>query len=104
MTEAEWLACTDPQRMLAHFEERVSRRKVRLLACACCRRLWASFNAPSQEMLLTAERYADRKATKGELLDRAKGVYRLDDAHRALALTAYRHASLNHHMEAINFA
>ncbi|MBV9126371.1 MAG: hypothetical protein JO112_23735, partial [Planctomycetes bacterium] len=40
MTEAEWLACDNPDRMLQHLGTRVSARKLRLFACACGRRLW----------------------------------------------------------------
>jgi hypothetical protein len=37
MTEAEWLASTDPQKMLELVKPRTSSRKLRLLACACVR-------------------------------------------------------------------
>jgi hypothetical protein len=42
MTEAEWLACIDPQTMLGVFinEKRSSNRKLHLFACACVRRIW----------------------------------------------------------------
>src|SRR5262245_6634951 len=40
MTEAEWLACTDPEQMLRFVYGRVSNRKLRLFACACSRRIW----------------------------------------------------------------
>ena len=40
MDEAEWLASTDPEPMLAFLRGRASDRKLRLFACACCRRLW----------------------------------------------------------------
>src|SRR5262249_17081188 len=40
MTEAEWLACTEPKPMLEFLRGRASDRKFRLFGCACCRRLW----------------------------------------------------------------
>lgn len=33
MTEAEWLACTDPQEMLDLLKGRASERSLRLFAC-----------------------------------------------------------------------
>jgi hypothetical protein len=39
MTETEWLACTDPERMLAFLQVTASLRKARLLFAACCDRL-----------------------------------------------------------------
>jgi hypothetical protein len=39
MTEAEWLACTNPALMLAAVAGQVKGWKLCLFACACCRRL-----------------------------------------------------------------
>jgi hypothetical protein len=40
MDEAEWLACTDAEKILAFLPGKVSDRKLRLYAVACCRRIW----------------------------------------------------------------
>ena len=39
MDETTWNTCTDPQRMLEYLRGRVSERKIRLFACACCRHI-----------------------------------------------------------------
>jgi hypothetical protein len=42
MTEAEWLACSshDINRMVNFVRNRTSERKLTLLVCGCCRRMW----------------------------------------------------------------
>jgi hypothetical protein len=40
VTEAEWLAATDPDWMLDHLRGKASARKLRLFEVACCRRIW----------------------------------------------------------------
>jgi hypothetical protein len=40
MTEAEWLVCTDPQKMLKSLRRKSNERRLRLFACACCRLVW----------------------------------------------------------------
>jgi hypothetical protein len=40
MRETEWQQATDPQLMLDFVRGKISERKVRLFAAACCRRIW----------------------------------------------------------------
>jgi hypothetical protein len=40
MTEAEWLASDDPERMLTFVNSAASLRKLRLFGVVCCRRIW----------------------------------------------------------------
>ena len=71
MTEAEWLACSDPKRMLALLNGKVSGRKLRLFAVACCRRKWHLLeDVKSRAAVAVAEAYADGMASD-EDVDRA---------------------------------
>jgi hypothetical protein len=65
MTEAEWLASTDPQALLGHHAARASHRKLRLAAAACTRQVWALLaDRWSREAVETAERFVDRTADR----------------------------------------
>jgi hypothetical protein len=60
VTEAEWLASQDPQRMLRFLGGRASDRKLRLFAVACCRRIWPLIREQrSRGAVAAAELYAD---------------------------------------------
>jgi hypothetical protein len=90
MTEAEWLACDDPEPMLAFLRGQTGggllawlgwrirpasrhpafgERKARLYACACCRRLEdLLLDERGLRAVIVSERFADGKASAEELL------------------------------------
>jgi hypothetical protein len=70
MTEQEWLACTDPQKLLAFLREgrRATKRKLRLVAAALGRWAWGSLeDERCRAAVEVAEGYADGLATEAEL-------------------------------------
>jgi hypothetical protein len=68
VTEQEWDRCTDPGKMLEFLGDRASGRKLRLFACACCRRVWEwIINPDARAAVAVAERFADGRATDEEL-------------------------------------
>jgi hypothetical protein len=69
MTESDWAACREPQKMLDFVVQsgRASERRLRLFACACCRRIWPWLtDERSRAAVDVAERYADRGADEVE--------------------------------------
>ena len=67
MTEAEWLTCTDPEKMLEFLRGKASERKLRLFAVACCRRIWRLFKDDNNRRAVeVSERLADGLATNAE--------------------------------------
>jgi hypothetical protein len=100
MTEAEWLASSDPEqttcwhpeRMLLFAGDRVGERTLRLFVCACCRELiWHLLLEGSQGVIEVVERYADGRAS-GEELRAAHGQASADrdaaESEQAEAATA----------------
>jgi hypothetical protein len=66
MTEAEWLTCSDPDRMLEHLGGNASERKLRLLCSACCRRHWHLLEAARlREAVDALERFVDGEMDEG---------------------------------------
>jgi hypothetical protein len=71
VTEAELLACSDPEAMLKFLRTsgRASKRKLRLFACACCRSFWPLLrHKRSRKAIEIAEQYADGEATWDKLM------------------------------------
>ena len=74
MTRAEWEGSTYPQPMLQFLQStgRLTERKARLFAVACCRRIWGLLtDVRSLQAVEVAERYADGRAEEGELAEAA---------------------------------
>jgi len=74
MTGEGWLACNDPIALLDFLADKESLRKWRLLACACCRRLWPALAKEARLSVEAAERYADGQGSRRELRG-ARGPY-----------------------------
>src|SRR5262245_46012472 len=68
MTEAEWLAATDPAPMLEFLRGKVSERKSRLFLCGCCRCGWLQLvDGPWKKAVEAAEKYVDGNIDQTEL-------------------------------------
>lgn len=77
MTEHDWFTSEEPERLVESVRGKVSDRKLRLFACACCRAFWPLFPAlPTRAAVYVTERHADGGATNVELTDawRAAGM------------------------------
>ena len=74
MTEAEWLACDDPEVAIYGLHIRLSDRKKLLFICGCCRLVWERFpDEPCRKAVEVCERYAAGMADEEEL-QRARDV------------------------------
>src|SRR5262245_6520581 len=76
MTEAEWLACNDPEPMLGFLRGKASDRKLRLFLVACARLVWDQLTVPVlRRGVETVEQYADGLASSEELRGSHNDIY-----------------------------
>lgn len=75
MTEAEWLACEEPETLVAFLRTRASPRKARLLAAALCRHVLPLVGAEcGRRAVAVAEHHADGLATLESMLAASEQV------------------------------
>jgi hypothetical protein len=68
MTGAQWTTCTNPHELLAYLGDQASERKLRLLACACARRIGPLLtDKRTRNAIEVAERFADGLADEKKL-------------------------------------
>ena len=67
MCEGNWLAGCRVDAMLPLVRDQVSERKLRLFACACCRRVWHELGSGCQLAVEAAERFADGLISAADL-------------------------------------
>jgi hypothetical protein len=97
MTEAEWLRCADPSRMLEHLPAKVSERKLRLFGCAVCRLVWHVFtDERSRRAVEVVERYADGFSSREEMAEAERDA----EVARGLAVGPFSDAPRRHRSRA----
>jgi hypothetical protein len=75
MTESERMNCTNPHEMLQYLGDRASERKLRLLACACARRIWPALkDKRTRKAIEIAEKHADGLAREKQLASAREGA------------------------------
>jgi len=77
MTEADWQTCADPDQMLAYLDGKVNERKLRLFACAICRRIWHLVTVTAcRRAVEMAELFADGLVSPQECITIAEAANR----------------------------
>ncbi len=82
MTEDEWLAATSPKMMVKRLVDlaRMSERRLRLFACACCRRVLSQdSDARARRLVETAEQMANGVSTPADVDAARLAAVRLRD-------------------------
>jgi hypothetical protein len=97
MTEAEWLAATDPGPMLVFLRGKVSERKLRLFSVACCRRA-AHLLLPGayRRALDLAEWFADQAPSPSRFRSANRTLWNAREGHQFGAKEEAAATAVNH--------
>jgi hypothetical protein len=68
MTEAEWLASSNIDRLLNWLADKTSDRRLRLFACACCRNIGDLFHEGHHKVVEALEGFAEGRVNCEELV------------------------------------
>src|SRR5689334_22891467 len=80
MTEPEWLACVEPERMLYYLRWKATDRKLRLFAVASCRHVWQFMkDERSRKAVEISEAYADGSVDRQALQRAYKAAFQAAD-------------------------
>ena len=103
MTEEEWLACAEPQEMLAFLGDggRAGEKQLRLFACACCRLVWPLLREESQLAVQSAEWRAEGRIAANEL---ATAYATAERACQSLPLRTWEDQATADACEAVRYA
>ena len=75
MTEAEWLTCSDPEKMVNFLGDKAGHRRLRLFAAACCRRILHRLQHLDQRMAVeVVERMAEGRGSRFDVREAAAAV------------------------------
>lgn len=81
MTEKEWLSSDNLSPMLCFLRDRASNRKLRLFACACCRRIWHLMaDERCRRAVEVSEDYADGLVSDADLAEAGIAAQNAADA------------------------
>jgi hypothetical protein len=94
MTEDEYKDCRDPSRLLhflrsryAYPADKASNRKLRLFACACCRRIWHLLTDDlSRRAVELSEMFADGFVTHEEVDAAGRAVVRACSSYQSMSI------------------
>ena len=90
MTRYDSMPEASPERILPLVQHRLSEQKLRLFACACCRRVWRLLAQENRRIVEAAEQHARGRLSRDELIAIAQTVSGADEAAELRAAEDHR--------------